>query len=218
MGVLAMGQGVLAEDDVTDGTLTFTVPADDTLTVAVPAELDSLITAKPQAAVPLDVKMQTLDGKDVNLAKKYKGKVVLLVNVASKCGYTKQYEPLQALHAKYAKDGLAIVGVPCNQFNGQEPGTSAQIAEFCKANYGVEFDMLSKVDVNGEKACPLYKYLTSKETNPKFGGPIKWNFEKILFNRDGQVVARWESKVRPESPEVVKAIEAELAKKSANDE
>lgn len=173
------------------------------------AETDS---AKPQAATPLDVKMETLDGKEVNLAKKYKGKVVLLVNVASKCGYTKQYAPLQELYDKYGKEGLAIVGVPCNQFGGQEPGTAKEISEFCKANYGVEFDMMGKVDVNGEKATPLYKWLTSKETNPKFAGPIKWNFEKFLFNRDGQVVARWPSKVKPESEEVVKSIEAELKK------
>jgi glutathione peroxidase len=188
----------------------------------VAAEAVATSDAKPEAPVdssqktgPLGVTMKTLDGKEVNLAKKYKGKVVLLVNVASECGLTGQYEPLQALHAKYADDGLAIVGVPCNQFNSQEPGTSAEIAEFCKANYGVEFDLLSKVEVNGEKAVPLYAWLTSKEKNPKFAGPIKWNFEKFLINRDGQVVARFEPRVRPESPEVVKAIEAELAKKGS---
>lgn len=180
---------------------------------------DSVATkdAKPQAeATPLDVKMETLDGKEVNLAKKYKGKVVLLVNTASKCGLTPQYKPLEELHEKYGKEGLAIVGVPCNQFNKQEPGTAKEISEFCTANYGVKFDMLAKVDVNGENAVPLYKWLTSKETNPKFAGPIKWNFEKFLFNRDGQLVARFEPKMRPESPEVVKAIETELAKKPVN--
>jgi glutathione peroxidase len=172
-------------------------------------------TAKSEAT-PLDVKMETLDGKEVNLAKKYKGKVVLLVNTASKCGLTPQYKPLEELHEKYGKEGLAIIGVPCNQFNGQEPGSAKDISEFCTANYGVKFDMLAKVDVNGEKAVPLYKWLTSKETNPKHAGPIKWNFEKFLFNRDGQLVARFEPKMRPESPEVVKAIEAELAKKPVN--
>jgi glutathione peroxidase len=172
-------------------------------------------TSKSEAT-PLDVKMETLDGKEVNLAKKYKGKVVLLVNTASKCGLTPQYKPLEELHEKYGKDGLAIIGVPCNQFNGQEPGSAKDISEFCTANYGVKFDMLAKVDVNGEKAVPLYKWLTSKETNPKYAGPIKWNFEKFLFNRDGQLVARFEPKMRPESPEVVKAIEAELAKKPVN--
>jgi glutathione peroxidase len=168
----------------------------------------------PQAAeaTPLNQEMKTLDGKKVNLAKKYDDKVVLLVNVASKCGYTKQYKELQALHEKYADEGLAVVGVPCNQFGGQEPGTASEIAEFCKANYGVEFDMMAKVDVNGENAAPLYKYLTSEETNPEHGGKIKWNFEKFLFDRDGQLVARYESKVKPDAPEVVEAIEAELAK------
>lgn len=164
-------------------------------------------------ANPLDVDMKTLEGDKVNLAKKYKGKVVLLVNVASKCGNTKQYKPLEALHEKYAKQGLAIVGVPCNQFGGQEPGTSKEIAEFCEQNYGVKFDLMEKVDVNGEKATPLYKHLTSKETDPKFGGKIPWNFEKFLFNRDGQVVARFNHKTQPDSPEVVAAIEKEIAAK-----
>lgn len=170
-------------------------------------------SAHSSAVAPLDVTMQTLDGKEVNLAKKYKGKVVLLVNVASKCGLTPQYKPLEALHEKYANQGLAIVGVPCNQFGGQEPGTAAEIAEFCQANYGVEFDMLAKVDVNGDGACPLYKTLTSKELNPKMGGPIKWNFEKFLFDRNGRLVARFEPRTAPDSKEVVQQIEAELAQK-----
>ncbi len=156
--------------------------------------------------------METLDGKKVNLAEKYKGKVVLLVNVASKCGNTPQYKPLEALHEKYADQGLAIVGVPCNQFDQQEPGTAAEISEFCTKNYGVKFDMLSKVDVNGNDAAPLYKTLTSKETDPDHAGKITWNFEKFLFNRDGKVVARFTPKTQPDSPEVVKAIETELAK------
>jgi len=118
------------------------------------------------------------------------------------------------LHDKYGKKGLAVVGVPCNQFGNQEPGTAHQIAQFCKDRFGVEFDMLAKVDVNGPEAAPLYKHLTSKETNPKFAGDIKWNFEKFLFSRDGQVVARYSSKVKPDAPEVVEVIEAELAKKS----
>ncbi len=163
-------------------------------------------------ATPLNQEMETLDGEKVNLAKKYKGKVVLLVNVASKCGNTPQYKPLEALHEKYGKDGLAIVGVPCNQFHGQEPGSAKDIAEFCEKNYGVKFDMMSKVDVNGEHATPLYKYLTSKDSDPKFSGKITWNFEKFLFNRDGQVVARFAPKVKPDSPQVVEAIEKELAK------
>jgi glutathione peroxidase len=164
------------------------------------------------ADAPLDKDMKTLDGKDVNLAKKYDGKVVLLVNVASKCGFTPQYEALQALHEKYADEGLAIVGVPSNQFGGQEPGTADEIAEFCEKNYGVEFDLLAKVDVNGENAAPLYKELTSKEKNGELGGKITWNFEKFLFNRQGQPVARITPRQKPDAPEVVQLIEAELAK------
>jgi glutathione peroxidase len=163
-------------------------------------------------STPLSQTMKTLAGQDVNLADKYRGKVVLLVNVASKCGNTPQYKPLEGLHEKYGEKGLAIVGVPCNQFGGQEPGTAADITEFCTKNYGVKFDMMSKVDVNDADACPLYKYLTSKETDPKFGGPITWNFEKFLFNREGQLVARFTPKTQPDSLEVVTAIETELAK------
>ncbi len=119
----------------------------------------------------LDFKMQTLSGQPVELSK-YLGKVVLIVNVASECGLTPQYEQLQALHKQYAGQGLAIVGVPANEFGAQEPGSNAEIATFCKANYGVEFDMLSKVVVKGDGICPLYDYLTNKS---KFPGPIGWN-------------------------------------------
>jgi glutathione peroxidase len=169
--------------------------------------------APKEAASPLNEEMETLDGKKVNLAEKYKGKVVLLVNVASKCGHTPQYKPLEALHEKYGKEGLAVVGVPCNQFGKQEPGTAAEISEFCEKNYGVKFDMLAKVDVNGDDAAPLYKTITSKDADPEFAGKITWNFEKFLFDRDGKVVARFAPKTKPDSPEVVAAIEKELAKK-----
>ena len=170
----------------------------------------ALAASAEKRATPLDEDMKTLDGKDVNLADKYSGKVVLLVNVASKCGLTPQYAALEELHDKYGEKGLAIVGVPCNQFKNQEPGTSEEIAEFCKKNYGVTFDMLSKVDVNGETACPLYKSLTSKETNPGHAGPITWNFEKFLFNREGQLVARFAPRTTPDAPEVTAAIEGAL--------
>jgi glutathione peroxidase len=174
--------------------------------------------SKPEKMLktPLNVEMETLDGKKVNLAKKYKGKVLLLVNVASHCGNTKQYKPLEALHEKYGKQGLAIVGVPCNQFAQQEPGSAKEISEFCEKNYGVKFDLMAKVDVNGDDAVPLYKYLTSKDTDPKFAGRIPWNFEKFLFNREGQVVARFNHRTQPDSKEVVAAIEKELKKKSKN--
>jgi glutathione peroxidase len=160
----------------------------------------------------LNFKMTGLDGKEVDLAQ-FKGKVVLFVNVASECGYTPQYKPLQEMYAKYAKDGLVIVGVPCNQFGSQEPGSNKEIAEFCKKEYGVTFPMLAKVDVNGKDACPLYKFLTSKETNPQFAGAIKWNFEKFLIARNGEVVARFASDVDPEGEPFLNAVRGELNKK-----
>ena len=157
---------------------------------------------------PLGYTMDSLDGKAVNLAK-YQGNVVLIVNVASECGYTPQYEGLQELHKKYAARGLRILGFPSNEFGAQEPGTNAQIADFCKKNYGVEFDMFSKIVVNGGRQAPLYKSLTS---TPKYSGPIEWNFEKFLLGRDGQVVGRFKSPVEPLSAEMTRAIEAALGK------
>jgi glutathione peroxidase len=161
----------------------------------------------------LQFKMQSLDGKDVDL-NKYAGKVVLVVNVASKCGLTPQYKELQALHEKYADQGLAVLGFPCNQFGAQEPGTPDEIREFCQSNYGVSFDLFGKINVNGEDACPLYKYLTALDTKPTGSGKISWNFEKFLVGRDGEVVARFAPRTKPDDAEVIKLIEAELAKKS----
>lgn len=160
----------------------------------------------------LNFTMKSLDGKDVELSR-YAGKVVLVVNVASKCGYTPQYRGLQELHDKYAKDGLVVLGVPANDFGKQEPGTNDEIAAFCQNNYGVKFDMLSKVVVKGEGQVPLYKYLTAPETNPKYSGQIKWNFTKFLIGRNGEIVGRFESAVKPESADLTKAIEQELSKK-----
>jgi glutathione peroxidase len=160
----------------------------------------------------LNFSMTGLDGKEMDLSK-FQGKVVLIVNVASECGYTPQYESLQALSAKYAKDGLVVLGVPCNQFGNQEPGTNKEIAEFCEKNYGVTFPMLAKVEVNGNNACPLFKYLTGKDTNPKFAGPITWNFEKFLIGRNGAVTARFAPSVDPEGKSFQKAISDELSKK-----
>ena len=160
----------------------------------------------------LRFKMETLDGKQVELSK-YHGKVVLVVNVASKCGLTPQYKQIEALHEKYAGKGLAVVGFPCNQFGQQEPGTAGQIREFCSKNYGVQFDMFAKVNVNGEEACDLYKHLKSLSTKPKGPGEIGWNFEKFLLNRRGDVIARFEPRTKPDAAEVVQAIEAALAEK-----
>lgn len=160
---------------------------------------------------PLAFTMKSLDGKPVDLGK-YQGKVVLMVNVASKCGLTPQYKGLEALHEKYSKDGLAVLGFPANDFGKQEPGTDAQIADFCSKNYGVKFDMFSKVVVKGDDQCDLYKYLTSKETNPGFEGDISWNFEKFLVGKDGKVVKRFSPRTKPDDPELVAAIETELKK------
>lgn len=160
----------------------------------------------------LNFKMKTLAGKEVDLGS-YLGKAVLVVNVASKCGLTPQYEQLQGLHEKYARRGLAVLGFPCNQFREQEPGTAEEILKFCRANYGVTFDMFAKIEVNGEGACGLYKHLTALDTKPKGKGPISWNFEKFLIGRHGEVVARFEPKTKPDDPELVRLIEAELAKK-----
>jgi glutathione peroxidase len=135
---------------------------------------------------------------------------VLIVNTASECGFTYQYEGLQKLHKKYAGQGLSILGFPSNDFGQQEPGSNAEIQTFCKANYGVEFDMFSKVDVLGGSKVALYKYLTSSSTS-KFPGEIEWNFEKFLIGRDGQIIARFKSDAEPESREVTGAIEAALS-------
>lgn len=162
---------------------------------------------------PLEVKMKSLDGKEVNLAERYKGKVVLIVNVASKCGLTPQYKGLQALQDKYGSQGLAVAGFPCNQFGKQEPGSSTEISEFCTKTYGVKFDMFEKVDVNSGSACELYKTLTSTDAKPAGKGDISWNFEKFLIGRDGQVVARFSPRSKPDDKEIIDAIERELNKK-----
>jgi glutathione peroxidase len=164
-----------------------------------------------QVAPVLNFKMKSLAGQDVDLSK-YQGKVVVMVNVASKCGYTPQYEGLQKLHRKYADQGLAILGFPANDFGQQEPGSNEEIAGFCRKNYGVEFDMFSKIAVTGDAKAPLYRFLTAEDTNPGHAGEIKWNFEKFLIGRDGKVVAHFRSAVKPESEEMTKAIEAELKK------
>jgi glutathione peroxidase len=180
---------------------------------AVAACVSTSFAEEKKVPAALNFKMKAIDGKEVDLAKKYDGKVVLLVNVASKCGLTPQYEELESLHEKYANKGLAVVGVPCNQFGKQEPGTNEEIVEFCKSTYNVKFDLLSKVDVNEDTACPLYKYLTSLDTKPTGPGKISWNFEKFVIGKNGQVVARFAPRTAPDAPEVIKAIEDELAKK-----
>lgn len=168
-------------------------------------------TEKPMTS-PLQFKMKDIEDKEVDLAQ-FKGKVVLFVNVASQCGYTKQYKTLQELHEKFEKDGLVVVGVPANEFGGQEPGSNAEIAKFCKTNYKVGFPMMAKVVVKGDGKTPLYKFLTEKETNPKFAGEIGWNFEKFLIGRNGEVVGRFKSGDDPMAEKVLEAVKTELAAK-----
>src|SRR5438093_4701794 len=157
----------------------------------------------------LNFTMNSIDGKQVDLSK-YQGRVVLMVNVASQCGYTPQYEGLEGLHKKYAAKRLSVLGFPANEFGAQEPGSDPEIAQFCKQNYGVEFDMFSKIVVKGPGQAPLYKYLTA---HPKFSGQVDWNFEKFLIARNGDVIARFKSEVEPASKQMVSAIENALAAK-----
>jgi glutathione peroxidase len=170
---------------------------------------ENQMTAPESASSVLDFTVQDIDGNDVALDK-YRGKVVLIVNVASKCGFTPQYAELQSLHENYADQGLAILGFPANNFLWQEPGSNDKIKQFCSLTYGVEFDMFAKVSVKGRDKCEVYSYLTSKESNPEFGGEVKWNFTKFLVNREGSVVARFGSRIRPSDPTVTTAIESAL--------
>lgn len=169
-------------------------------------------TASAKAKSVLDFKMKDIDGKEVAL-KKYKGDVLLIVNTASKCGYTPQYEGLQAIYEKYNAKGFKVLGFPANNFNGQEPGSEAEIKEFCESKYKVTFPMFAKISVKGDDQSPLYNFLTNKETNPDFAGDISWNFNKFLVDRKGKVVARFSSKDTPESETVTSAIEKYLNEK-----
>ena len=155
------------------------------------------------------IPFKTITGDETNLDH-YKGKVILIVNTASKCGYTPQYEGLESLYKKYEDSGLVIIGFPANNFGGQEPGTNEQIIQFCKATYDVTFPMMSKISVKGDDIHPLYKYLTQESKLP---GEITWNFNKFLIDRDGNVAARYDSKVTPESDELVGKITALLHQK-----
>jgi glutathione peroxidase len=157
-----------------------------------------------------DYTLSTIDGQPAPLSA-YKGKVVMLVNVASRCGFTPQYTALEAIYEKYKDRGFVIVGIPANNFGAQEPGTNQEIKTFCQSKYSVTFPMMSKVSVKGEDKTPLYQYLTDKTANPKTGGDIQWNFTKFLVGPDGQVIARFEPKVTPDSPEVTAALESALA-------
>ena len=167
------------------------------------------LSAEPKSIY--DFNLRSIDGDHVSL-KSYQGKVVLLVNVASKCGFTPQYAALESVYEKYKDRGLVIVGIPANNFAKQEPGTDEEIKKFCSNKYNVTFPMMSKVSVLGEDKTPLYVFLTGKDTDPQFAGDIKWNFTKFLFDRNGNPVARFEPNVTPDSPQVTAAIESALGK------
>jgi glutathione peroxidase len=167
-------------------------------------------SAKPKSIYEFPLK--DIDGKDVRL-KKYKGNVLLIVNTASKCGYTPQYEGLQKIHEKYNAQKFYVLGFPANNFSEQEPGTEKEIKEFCESKYKVTFPMFAKISVKGADQNPLYKFLTGKKTNPAFAGDISWNFNKFLINKKGQIVARFSSKDKPDSEVVMQAIEKYLKEK-----
>ncbi len=156
-----------------------------------------------------DIPLTTLSGAATSLGE-YKGKAVLIVNVASKCGLTPQYEGLENLQKQYASRGFTVLGVPCNQFGGQEPGSSEEISTFCSTTYGVTFPMLDKIEVNGDERHPLYAELTLTPDAAGEAGDIQWNFEKFLISPEGAVAARFRPRTEPEAPEVIEAIEGQL--------
>lgn len=167
--------------------------------------------AEDKPAGPLSFTVKSISGQDVDLAQ-YRGQVVMIVNVASQCGLTPQYEPLEALYEKHRDKGLVVLGFPCNQFGRQEPGADAEIAQFCSSTYKIKFPLFSKIEVNGPAAAPLYQHLTAVETKPQGKGKISWNFEKFIIGKNGQVVARFSPPTEPDAAEVVAVIERELAK------
>jgi glutathione peroxidase len=156
-----------------------------------------------------DIPIHTLSGEDSSLAP-YRGKALLLVNVASQCGLTPQYTGLEALHERYADRGFAVLGFPCNQFGAQEPGSPEEIATFCSTNYGVTFPLFEKIDVNGPDRHPLYEELTEVADDEGKAGDIAWNFEKFLVSPEGQIVARFRPQVEPEDTALVGAVESQL--------
>jgi len=162
-----------------------------------------------QAAGVLGYTVKDIDGKDVNLAD-FKGKVVLIVNVASKCGFTPQYKGLEALYEKYKDQGFVIVGFPANNFKSQEPGTNEEIKQFCSNKYNVTFPIMSKISVKGDDKAPVYHFLTEPSTAGEFAGEITWNFNKFLVDRNGNVMARFASNTTPENPTLVGAVEKAL--------
>ena len=157
----------------------------------------------------INIPFLNITGDTTSLAD-FSGKALLLVNVASKCGMTPQYKDLQELYTKYKAKGLVVLGFPANNFENQEPGSNAEIKEFCSTTYGVDFPMFAKISVKGDDIHPLYKWLTSKESNPDFSGDIRWNFDKFLADSNGKIIGRFHPKTKPSSDEVIKAVESAL--------
>ncbi|MEI9963296.1 MAG: glutathione peroxidase [Limisphaerales bacterium] len=168
------------------------------------------MTALLHAGSIYDIAVKDIDGKDTTLAA-YKGKIVLIVNVASHCGFTPQYKNLEAVYEKYKDKGFVVLGFPCNQFGAQEPGSNEEIKQFCTREYFITFPLFDKIEVNGANQHPLYAALTG-ETSP-FPGKIGWNFTKFLISKDGKILKRFDSKIKPDAPEATEAIEAALAAK-----
>ena len=171
--------------------------------------------APPPQKSMYEFTMKDIDGKDAKLDA-YKGKVVMIVNTASKCGLTPQYEGLQNLYDKYKDKGFVVLGFPANNFMGQEPGTEKEIKDFCNLKYNVTFPMFSKISVKGADQHPFYTFLTNEKSNPGFEGDITWNFEKFLADKNGKIIARFSPKTTPDSPEVVAAIEKALKPENKN--
>ena len=169
----------------------------------------STATANTTAKSVYDFTLKNIDGQEMKLDA-YQGQVALLVNVASRCGYTPQYEGLQEIYSKYKNQGFVILGFPANNFGSQEPGTNEEIKSFCSLTYNVKFPLFAKISVKGDDIHPLYQFLTSNEANPGFGGDIKWNFGKFLVDKNGQVIARFESGDAPEGSKITQAIEQAL--------
>jgi glutathione peroxidase len=164
----------------------------------------------------LDFTMMSIDDEPTPLSK-YRGKVLMIVNVASQCGNTKQYTSLEKLYKKYHDSGLEILAFPANNFGSQEPGTNEEIKEFCSTEYGVSFPLFAKISVKGDDQHPLYRFLTSDSTNPRFAGTVKWNFQKYLVNRDGEVIAKFAPGLDPLSPDVVSAIDDAIGRRPVTD-
>ena len=172
---------------------------------------------EPASPSALDFKVQDINGKEVDLSQ-YKGNVVLIINVASKCGNTPQYKGMEAMYKKYAEQGFVILGFPANNYGHQEPGTDAEIKTFCTSKFDVTFPMMSKISTMGDDKAPIFKFLTEKPTAGDFAGEVEWNFTKFLVDRNGSLIARFGNKIKPEDPQVTDEVEKALAAPAAKAE